>query len=215
MNDREKLKAMIKPRSQDRGSWFIAHFRPCRDSDTWHPVFVEFMDLRHRLNADIYPCKFSEYCLLDGFNWAAPDHVEKLEIARNAPEELCCMKVGISGHEDCPPITNGQFVDDTGPIAEANRAAWRKFINRHRLDKTDLTRAADEMQPGIEYYITHNDFIGHDVTTAGHPGLEEPIPLPAWVAGLVEHEPRLCASIYWRKWRENGRPRCNQARGPQ
>lgn len=217
MNDREKLKAMIKPRSHDRGSWFIAHFRPCRDSDTWHPVFAEFMDLRHRLKADFYPCKYFEYCLLDDFVWAECLPFKECpgwDKWKNCPNELKCIKVG-GGEDDCKPITYGQFLDDAGPIAEANRAAWRDFINRHLLDKTDLTRATDEMQPGIDYYNTHNDFIGLGLFEQGRPVLDEPTPLPAWVAELVAKEPELCPRIYWRKWRENGRPRCNQARGRQ
>ena len=213
MNDREKLKAMIKPRSHDRGSWFIAHFMPC--SDTWHPLFIEFMDLRHRLKADIYPCKYFQYCLLDDFDFTGPDWVKEWKIAYNRPDDIeMGMKIG-GGYSDCTPITCGQFATDSGPIAEANRAVWRKFINRHLLDKTNLTRATDEMQPGIDYYITHNDFIGRDLCEQSRPTLDEPSPLPAWVAGVVAKEPEVCPRIYWRKWRENGRPRCNQAIGPQ
>ena len=216
MNDREKLKAMIKPRSHNRRSWFIAHFRPA-SSDTWHPVFAEFMDLRHRLNADFYPCKYFEYCLLDDFDWA--ECLPFKECSgwnkwKNCPDELKGIKFG-GGKDDCEPITAGQFANDTGAIAEANRAAWRDFINRHLLDKTNLTRATDEMQPGIDYYNTHNDFIGLGLCEQGRPVLDEPTPLPAWVAELVAKEPELCPRIYWRKWRENGRPRYNQARGPQ
>lgn len=215
MNERERLKAIIKPRSNDRGSWFVAHFR--NPLDAWHPVFAEFMDLRHRLKADFYPCKYFEYCLLDDFDWAECVPFKDCpgwEKWKNCPDELKCVKFG-GGGDDCEPITYGQFRTDAGPIAEANRAAWRDFINRHRLDKTDLTRADDEMQPGIDYYNTHNNFIGLGLCERGRPVLDEPTPLPAWVAGLVTKEPKLCPRIYWRKWEENGRPRYNQARGPQ
>lgn len=190
MNDREKLKGMIKPRSHNRGSWFIAHFRPCRDSDTWHPVFAEFMDLRHRLDADFYPCKYFEYCLTEGFNWADADRDKK----RNRPplcDDDCGMKLIGVDSEDCEPITGGQFLDDAGPIAEANRAAWGLFIERHRLDK-EITRAADEMQPGIDYYNTHNDFLymgGTSIEEMGRPELDAAAPLPAWLVGIVTNEP--------------------------
>ena len=106
------------------------------------------------------------------------------------------------GENDCKPITYGQFLDDAGPIAEANRAAWRLFMERHRLDK-EITRAADEMQAGIDYYNTHNGFIGQALFEQGRPILEEPAPLPAWVAEFVAKEPELCPRIYWRKWEEN------------
>lgn len=189
MSDRERLKAMIAPRSNDGPSWFVAHFRPYGRA-TWDAVFAAFMDLRHRLNAERYPSKYFTYCLLDGFNWAEGIPFKPCptwDMWRDCPDELKGMK--ICGGEDCEPITAGQYAEDSGPNAEANRAAWRKFIERHRLDKEDLTRAADEMQPGIEYYITHNHLIGMNHLRRQHPELEEPTPLPAWLVGAVEQEP--------------------------
>ena len=62
------------------------------------------------------------------------------------------------------------------------------------------------MQPGIDYYNTHNDFIGLGLFEQGRPVLDVPTPLPAWVAELVAKEPELCPRSYSRKWRENGRP---------
>lgn len=183
MSDRERLKSMIKPRSKEGRSWFVAHFDACK---AWHPVFVEFMDLRHRLNAQPFPTKFFQYCLLDDFDWADEGSTRDKWI--NAPDELKCTNFG--GKEDCIPITAGQFSEDEGPISEANRAAWRKFTQRHSLDNTDLTRAADEMQPAIDYYITHYQLIGGlSIWGNRRDELEEPTPLPAWLAGVVEHEP--------------------------
>lgn len=193
MNDRERLKAMIAPRPLKGCSWFVAHFKPPGPA-VWHPLFVEFMDLRHRLKADFYPCKYFEYCLIDGFNWAECVPFKDCpgwEKWRNCPDELKCVKFG-GGDDDCEPITGGQFLDDAGPIAEANRAAWRDFIERHRLDK-GITRAADEMQPGIDYYNTHNDFFifdgGPSIEEAGRPKLYDPAQLPEWLAGVVRDEP--------------------------
>lgn len=189
MSDRERLKAMIAPRSHDGGSWFVAHFKP-HSGAAWDALFVAFMDLRHRLNADIYPCKYFEYCLIDGFNWAD----EETDKKRTRPplwDEQSGVKYMAVGHEDCEPITAGQYSQDAGPIAEANRAAWRDFMERHRLDK-EITRAADEMQPGIDYYNTHNDFIrfgGPGIFERGRPKLCDPAPLPAWLAVIVAQEP--------------------------
>lgn len=189
MNDRERLKAMITPRRDEGASWFVAHFKPPGPA-VWHPLFIEFMDLRHRLNADFYPCKYFEYCLIDGFNWADADRDKKSRPALFG-DDFCMKLIGVDS-EDCEPITGGQFLDDAGPIAEANRAAWRDFIERHRLDK-GITRAADEMQPGIDYYNTHNDFFifdgGPSIEEAGRPKLYDPAPLPEWLAGVVRDEP--------------------------
>jgi hypothetical protein len=191
MSDRERLKAMIAPRSNDGGSWFVAHFKPPGPA-VWDAVFVQFMDLRHRLNADFYPCKYHEYCLTDGFSWAEFDNIkgrEKWDKLRDA--DHCIKCIGIDS-KDCEPITAGQYSQDAGPIAEANRAAWRNFIERHRLDK-DITRAADEMQPGIDYYNTHDEFLymgdGAPIEKKGRGKLHEPAPLPAWLAGIVKNEP--------------------------
>jgi hypothetical protein len=190
MNDRERLKAMITPRRDEGASWFVAHFKPPGPA-VWHPLFVEFMDLRHRLNADYYPCKYFEYCLTEGFNWADADRDKK----RNRPplcDDDCGMKLIGFDSEDCEPITAGQFLDDAGPIAEANHAAWREFMARHRLDK-GITRATDEMQLGIDYYNTHNDFFDFDGGTSieemGRPELDAAAPLPAWLVGVVTNEP--------------------------
>ena len=180
---------MITPRRDKGASWFVAHFKP-PGLAVWHPLFVEFMDLRHRLDADFYPCKYFEYCLTEGFNWADADRDKK----RNGPplcDDDCGMKLIGVDSEDCEPITGGQFLDEAGPIAEANRAAWRDFMERHRLDK-EITRAADEMQPGIDYYNTHNDFIrfgGPGIFERGRPKLCDPAPLPAWLAVIVAQEP--------------------------
>ena len=190
MNDRERLKVMIAPRLLKGCSWFVAHFKPPGPA-VWHPLFVEFMDLRHRLKADFYPCKYFEYCLIDGFNWADAD----LDKERNRPplfydDDRGVKLIGVNS-EDCEPITGGQFLDDAGAIAEANRAAWRDFIERHSLDK-GITRAADEMQPGIDYYNTHNNFIcigGPSIEEKGRPKLYDPAPLPEWLAGVVRDEP--------------------------
>ena len=193
MSDRERLKAMIAPRPLKGCSWFVAHFKPPGPA-VWHPLFVEFMDLRHRLNADYYPCKYFRYCLLDGFNWAEAVPFKPCpawDILKDCPEELKGMKIG-GGDFDCEPITAGQYSQDAGPIAEANRAAWRDFMERHRLDK-EITRAADEMQPGIDYYNTHNDFLlfggGKSIEEESRPELDAAAPLPAWLAGIVTDEP--------------------------
>jgi hypothetical protein len=189
MSDRERLKAMIAPRRDEVASWFVAHFKPPGPA-VWHPLFVEFMDLRHSLNADFYPCKYFEYCLIDGFNWADADRDKKSRPALFG-DDFCMKLIGVDS-EDCEPITGGQFLDDAGPIAEGNRAAWRDFIERHRLDK-EITRAADEMQPGIDYYNTHNDFFTFSgepsIEEAGRPKLYDPAPLPEWLAGVVRDEP--------------------------
>ncbi len=202
MNDRDRLKAMIAPRAQGC-SWFVAHFNPPPRA-VWHPRFVEFMDLRHRIKADFYPCKYFEYCLLDGFNWAECLPFKECpgwDKWKNCPDELKGIKFG-GGGDDCKPITYGQFLADAGPIAEANRAAWRLFMERHRLDK-EITRAADEMQPGIEYYITHSDIIGVSLCKKQHPELEEPTPLPVWLADIVTNEPEP-----WPEWmRPSGQER--------
>lgn len=119
------------------------------------------------------------------------------------------MGIKICGDEgDCPPITDGQFLGDAGPIAEANRAAWRKFIERHCLDNEDLQSAADEMQPAIDYYITHNDYFGGGSAWGNRwRELENPTPLPAWLVGIVDKEPQESGYIYWREWEKRGRPR--------
>ena len=190
MSDLERLKAMIKPRRDKGCSWFVAHFKPPGPA-VWHPLFVEFMDLRHRLDADFYPCKYYEYCLTEGFNWADADRDKK----RNRPpllydDDRGMKLIGVDS-EDCEPITGGQFLDDAGAIAEANRAAWRDFIERHRLDKC-ITRAADEMQPGIDYYNTHNNFLwmgGTPIEAMGRPELDAAAPLPTWLVGVVTNEP--------------------------
>ena len=206
MNDRERLKSMIAP-CNGGGSWFVSHFEP-GGRDTWHPFFAQFMDLRHRLNADAYPCKYFRFCLLDGFNWAEGVPFQQCptwDMWKNCPDELKGMKIG-GGDFDCEPITAGQYAEDEGPTAEANRATWRKFIERHRHDKTNLTRAADEVQPAIEYYITHNDFIGRSILEKQHPELDEPTPLPAWLVGVVTHEP-----APWGWWkRPSGQERLRQ-----
>lgn len=210
MDKRQQLIDMISADGKSSGaSWFVAHFTPNpsglqgKSPDEWHPAFIAFMDLRHELNADVYPCKYFEYCLADGFDFANPGWVDDWKRIVNdySTSDQCGMKIG-AGHSDCTPITYGQFVDDDGPIADANRAAWRAFVARHRLDKDNLAREADEMQPGIDYYNTHNKFIGGDVSSNGRPILEEPTPLPSWLDGLVEQEPELSPHIYWRKWRE-------------
>ncbi len=190
MSDRERLKAMITPRRDEGTSWFVAHFKPPGPA-VWHPLFVEFMDLRHRLDADFYPCKYFEYCLTEGFNWADADRDKKRNRPPLCDDDSCMKLIGVDS-EDCEPITGGQFLDDAGPITDANRAAWREFIERHRLDK-GITRAADEMQPGIDYYNTHNDFFtfsgGPSIEEAGRPKLYDPAPLPEWLAGVVRDEP--------------------------
>lgn len=180
---------MIAPRSREGCSWFVAHFKPPGPA-VWDAGFVAFMDLRHRLNADFYPCKYFEYCLIDGVNWADADRDKKSRPALFG-DDFCMKLIGVDS-EDCEPITGGQFLDDAGPIAEANRAAWRDFIERHRLDK-GITRAADEMQPGIDYYNTHNDFFnfgdGPPIEEEGRPELDAAAPLPAWLVGVVTNEP--------------------------
>ena len=188
---------MIEPRRDERGSWFVAHFRPHGEA-VWHPLFIEFMDLRHRLNADFYPCKYFEYCLAEGFNWADAERDKKRNRAPLLDEESGA-KFMPSGDEDCEPITGGQFLGDAGPIAEVNRAAWRQFIERHRLDK-EITRAADEMQTGIDYYNTHNDFIGFGtpIEERGRPKLYDPAPLPGWLADAVTVEPPPRCRIFMR-----------------
>lgn len=184
---------MIAPRSNDGASWFVAHFKPPGPA-VWDAGFVAFMDLRHRLNADFYPCKYFEYCLIDGFSWIDIETAkrrEKLDILSFAEDYHGIKCIGVDS-KDCEPITAGQFSHDAGPIAEANRAAWRDFMERHRLDK-EITRAADEMQPGIDYYNTHNNFLnfgdGAPIEEEGRPKLYDPTPLPVWLAGIVTQEP--------------------------
>ena len=208
MSDRERLKAMIAPRTREGCSWFVAHFKPYNGA-AWDAEFTAFMDLRHRLNADIYPCKYFEYCLIDGFNWADAETDKK----RTCPplwEEQSGAKFMAKGHDDCEPITAGQYSQDAGPIAEANRAAWRDFINRHRLDK-EITRAADEMQPGIDYYNTHNDFIGFGtpIEERGRAKLYDPAPLPVWLAGIVSQEPPPRCRIFKKPGARDEKPRAN------
>lgn len=193
MNDRERLKAMIAPRPLKGCSWFVAHFKPPGPA-VWDAGFVAFMDLRHRLNADFYPCKYYEYCLIDGFSWIDIETAkrrEMLDILSFAEDYHGIKCIGVDS-KDCEPITAGQYSQDAGPIAEANRAAWHDFINRHRLDK-EITRATDEMQPGIDYYNTHNDFFifdgGPSIEEEGRPELDAAAPLPAWLVDVVTNEP--------------------------
>ena len=125
-------------------------------------------------------------------------------------DEQSGAKFMAKGHDDCEPITAGQYSQDAGPIAEANRAAWRDFINRHRLDK-EITRAADEMQPGIDYYNTHNDFIGFGtpIEERGRAKLYDPAPLPVWLAGIVSQEPPPRCRIFKKPGARDEKPRAN------